>query len=86
MQNNKSPRIQTPMQISYSGLWTLLREKRISNHELITICGLNKNTVTRLRNNQCISFETMYRICFHIGANIGDIVHFEEEPKTNSSE
>lgn len=64
------------MQLNYKKLWKMLIERDMKKIDLQTSAGLAANTMTRLRKNEPVSMEVLWRICTVLGCNIGDIVEF----------
>ena len=64
------------MTISYNKLWKLLVDKKMSKADLRKATGLAPNTMTRLRKDEEVTLEVLYRICQVVKADIGDIVEF----------
>lgn len=65
------------MNINYKKLWKTLIDKDMKRIDLQTSAGLAANTMTKLRKNEAVSMEVLWRICCVLGCNIGDIVEFD---------
>ena len=64
------------MQLNYKKLWKMLIELDMKKIDLQTSAGLAANTMTRLRKNEPVSMEVLWRICTVLDCNIGDVVEF----------
>lgn len=67
------------MSITYNPLWSFLSKKNISKTKLQNECSLSKATMTKLRNNRNISFDTLNRICDYLDCEIKDIIVREDD-------
>lgn len=64
------------MTLSYNKLWKLLVDRKMSKADLRKATGLAPNTMTRLRKDEEVTLEVLYRICQVVNADIGEIVEF----------
>lgn len=64
------------MEISYKNLWKMLIDRDLKKVDLQTAAGLAANTMTRLRKNEPVSMEVLWRICTVLGCNIEDVMEF----------
>lgn len=72
------------MAISYTRLWKLLIDKRISKADLRRATGISPNTMTKLNRDEEVTLTVLEKICVALNANIGEIVEFinvDEESK-----
>ncbi len=60
--------------ISYEPLWDTLRQKHISQYELIKKHGFSSGQLSRLRNNQYVSTHTLEVLCDILDCKIEDII------------
>ena len=67
------------MAISYSKLWKLLVDKKMSKADLRKAAGIAPNTMTKLRRDQEVTLSILNRICETLEVNIGDIMDFVPE-------
>ena len=67
------------MAVSYSRLWKLLIDKKMSKTDLRKAANIAPNTMTKLRRDQEVSLSTLGRICSVLDANIGEIMDFVED-------
>jgi DNA-binding Xre family transcriptional regulator len=70
------------MAVSYNKLWKLLVDKKMSKADLRKAANIAPNTMTKLRRDEEVSLTILGRICAVLGANIGEIMDFIEEPNT----
>ena len=70
------------MAVSYNKLWKLLVDKKMSKADLRKAANIAPNTMTKLRRDEEVSLTILGRICSVLGANIGEIMDFIEEPNT----
>ena len=68
------------MAVSYNKLWKLLVDKKMSKADLRKAANIAPNTMTKLRRDEVVSLSILGRICAVLGANIGEIMDFIEEP------
>lgn len=68
------------MSVSYNKLWKLLVDKKMSKADLRKAANIAPNTMTKLRRDEEVSLTILGRICAVLGANIGEIMDFIEEP------
>ena len=69
------------MAISYTQLWKLLVDKKMSKADLRKAVGIAPNTMTRLRRDEEVTLTVLNKICAALGADIGDIMEFLPEEK-----
>lgn len=67
------------MLISYDKLWKLLIDIEMNEVDLLEQTGLTYNIIARLRKEQPVDMETLYRICKCLDCNIGEIMEFKSE-------
>ena len=60
--------------ISYEPLWDTLRQKHISQYQLIKKYGFSSGQLSRLRRNQYVSTHTLYVLCQILECKIEDII------------
>jgi DNA-binding Xre family transcriptional regulator len=68
------------MAVSYNKLWKLLIDKKMSKADLRKAANIAPNTMTKLRRDEEVSLTILGRICAVLGANIGDIMDFVDDP------
>ena len=62
------------MAIYYHKLWNIMKKKYISPKELKDQLNMSTATITKLRNNQPVSLETLDQIREYLGCDFGDII------------
>lgn len=67
------------MAISYDRLWKLLIDRKMNRTELKEASGISFNVLARMGKDEPISFESIEKICFTLGCDIGDIVEIKKE-------
>lgn len=60
--------------ISYEPLWDTLRQKHISQYQLIKKYGFSSGQLSRLRRNQYVSTHTLEVLCRILDCKIEDII------------
>lgn len=70
------------MSFSYRPLWVTLASKELTKKELIEQTGLSTCILSRMKNRQNITTETLDRICNALGCRIEDVMeHIPDEKK-----
>ena len=64
------------MTISYNKLWKLLVDKKMSKADLRKAAGIAPNTLTRLRRDEEVTLNVLYKICETLKVDIGDVMEF----------
>ena len=64
------------MTISYTKLWKLRVDKKMSKAELRKAAGIAPNTMTRLRRDEEVTLTVLHKICSTLEVDIGDIMEF----------
>lgn len=64
------------MSVSYSKLWKMLIDKKMSKADLRKAAGLASNTMTKLRRDEEVELSILCRICAVLHVNFGDIIDF----------
>ena len=64
------------MTISYNKLWKLLVDKKMSKADLRKAAGIAPNTLTRLRRDEEVTLNVLYKICETLKVYIGDVMEF----------
>ena len=65
------------MKISYNKLWKLLIDKKLKKIDLKKMASISSSSLAKLGKNEPVSMDVLYKICFVLECNIGDIVDFE---------
>ena len=73
------------MAVSYTKLWKILIDKKMSKADLRRAACIAPNTMTKLRRDKDVSMEVLGRICQTLNKDFGDIMEYipeeKEEPK-----
>ena len=64
------------MAVSYTKLWKLLIDKKMSKADLRKAAGLAPNTMTKLRRDEPVAMVVLEKICASLNADFGDIVEY----------
>lgn len=62
--------------ISYDNLWTVMREKGISQYTLIKKYNISPAQITRLKRNESVSTHTIEVFCRILDCEVGDIMKY----------
>lgn len=65
--------------IKYNRFWETLKEKGISQYELVTNYNISKSLLQRLRNNEGISTHSLNTLCNILDCRIEDIIEFVKD-------
>ena len=73
------------MAVKYDKLFHLLIDKKITNAQLAKKAGVSANIITRLKNDQYISMESVERLCMALNCGVDEVLEFVErkENRTN---
>ena len=66
------------MAVKYDRLFHLLIDKKITNAQLAKKAGVSANIITRLKNDQYISMESVERLCSALNCGVDEILEFLE--------
>ena len=67
------------MAVKYDRLFHLLIDRKITNAQLAKKAGVSANIITRLKNDQYISMESVERICTALNCCVDDILEFVKD-------
>ena len=67
------------MKISYNPLWKLLIDKKMKRSELQQLAGIASSTMTKLRNDENVTTETLLKICMILQCQISDVIECLED-------
>ena len=70
------------MPISYNKLWKILIDKKMNRTDLKDAAGIGTTTLSKLGKDQFVSMEVLVKICDTLDCNIGDIVDYIKEEKS----
>ena len=74
------------MSVSYDKLFHMMIDRKITNAQLMKMCGFSANIITRLKKDEYISLESVEKICRTLNCGVDDILNFipeEKEQKTD---
>ncbi|SFH76226.1 DNA-binding transcriptional regulator, XRE family [Pseudobutyrivibrio sp. OR37] len=60
--------------ITFDPLWKTLKEKDISQYDLINKYNVDKAVLQRLRNNHNVQLNTIDKLCNILNCNVEDII------------
>ncbi len=66
------------MAVKYDKLFHLLIDKKITNAQLAKKAGVSANIITRLKNDQYISMESIERLCMALNCGVDEVLEFVE--------
>ena len=69
------------MGVSYDRLFHMMIDRKITNAQLMNMCGFSANIITRLKNDEYISLESVEKICRALDCGVDDILNFIPEEK-----
>ncbi len=64
------------MAVKYDRLFHLLIDRKITNAQLAKKAGVSANIITRLKNDQYISMESVERLCTALNCGVDEILEF----------
>ncbi len=65
--------------IVYDKLWITMKNKGVTTYTLREKCGIDANTIRRLRANDNIETKTLNKLCTILDCELSDIAHFVKE-------
>ena len=74
------------MVVSYNGLWKMLIDKNMYKKDLAAELKISSATMAKMGKGENVSMEVLQKICAYMGCNVGDIISFEKEDKTEKDE
>lgn len=66
------------MIISYDPLWKTMKQKKITQYQLIHSYGFDNHTLQSLRDNRNITLHTLGRLCELLDCTPNDVVTFQK--------
>ncbi len=66
--------------IIFDKLWITMREKGVSTYWLREKCGMDANTIRRLRANDNVETKTLSKLCTVLECGLEDIARFVPDP------
>lgn len=74
------------MTISYNGLWKKLIDNNMYRKDLSAKLNISSATMAKMGKGEKVSLEVLQKICDFLNCDIGDIMSFEKDPKSDSTE
>lgn len=65
--------------ISYAPLWDTLKEKNITQYQLINTYKISAGQLSRMRANSNVSTHTLNRLCEILDCNLEDIATYQKD-------
>ena len=65
--------------IVYDNLWKTLKEKHVSQYELVNKYGISKGLLDRLRKNESLTTYSLDKLCTILDCGIEDIAAYVEK-------
>lgn len=62
--------------ITYNNIWTIMKDKNISQYKLIYHHGISTSLIDRLKKNKPITTSTLDRLCKILGCEVNDILSY----------
>lgn len=70
------------MPVNYNKLWKLLIDKGMNKTQMRKEAGISTNALAKLGKNECVSMETLSRICMALHCSFDDIVEISSDKQT----
>lgn len=67
------------MAVCYDKLFHLMTDRRMTNSQLMVKAGFSANIITRLKNNEYVSLESIEKLCYAMECGVDDILTFQEK-------
>ena len=74
------------MSVSYDRLFHMMIDRKITNAQLMKMCGFSANIITRLKKDEYISLESVEKICRTLNCGVDDILNFIPEEKEQQTD
>jgi len=65
--------------IVFDRLWVTMKEKGISTYRLRESCGIDSQTIRRLRANDNLETKTLNKLCFYLDCRLEDIAEYKPD-------
>ncbi len=65
--------------ITFDPFWKTLKEKHITQYDLITKYNVSRSMLDKLRHNKSITLVTLNDLCIMLDCNVSDIIEFKKE-------
>ena len=67
--------------IVYDRLWKTMEQKGVNTYTLREKCGIDSQTIRRLKNNQNVTMRTLDKLCEILQCSLEDIVEYRSSDK-----
>lgn len=67
------------MKISFSPLWIYISEIKMTRKDFQKLCRIGSSTMTKLKNDDCVTTDTILKICNALKCDASQVVEFIEE-------
>ena len=74
------------MGVSYDRLFHMMIDRKITNAQLMNMCGFSANIITRLKIDEYISLKSVEKICRTLDCGVDDILKFIPEEKEQKND
>ena len=68
--------------ISYEKLWSVMKEKGVSQYTLIKKHGISPGQITRLKRNESVSTHTIEMFCRILNCQPGDLMTYIQDEES----
>ena len=68
--------------ISYDNLWSVMNDRGITQYALIHQYHISPGQITRLKRNESVSTHTIEVFCKILHCQVGDIMEYREDEKS----
>lgn len=68
--------------ISYDNLWLVMKDRGITQYALIHQFHISPGQITRLKRNESVSTHTIEVFCKILHCQVGDIMEYREDEKS----
>ena len=68
--------------ISYDNLWLVMKDRGITQYALIHQYHISPGQITRLKRNESVSTHTIEVFCKILHCQVGDIMEYREDEKS----
>ncbi len=70
--------------VVFDKLWIIIEKKGVSTYCLREKCGMDTNTIRRLRANENVETKTLNKLCTILDCRLEDIAEFVKDPVSES--
>ena len=65
----------------------VLKDRQMTSKELCALIGITEANLSILRSGKAkgVRFNTINKICWHLGCDVGDILKFDGKPESGDS-